>query len=298
MTQESLAISPRTPDWLDQTFLWTASSLTIIAIVATFSSASKWPTDPSPVLRRLAPPPTSAPQRPAPAQPFIAFGDPVPGYPVISPFGLRQLPWEDAGRLHKGVDIAAPMGAPVLAAADGVIARIGTDPGYGRFIEMAHRGGMGTLYGHLSAFEARPGMAVRMGQPIGRIGSTGSSTGAHLHFEVHDPDGRALNPQMFMGRSFASLADLPLKAAARLPDGRVRIAFVSFIPPARQAQMLAREEPKQDEITAAAVQPWSVPMAVTPVQRVALAATGASSVIHFEGRGADGRIHAVITQGG
>jgi murein DD-endopeptidase MepM/ murein hydrolase activator NlpD len=297
LTQESLAISPRATDWVDQTFLWTASSLTLMAIVATLSSASKWPTDPSLGLRRLTPPPAPAPQRPAAPAPFIAFGDPVPGYPVISPFGLRQLPWEEAGRLHKGVDIAAPMGAQVLAAADGVIVRTGTDPGYGRFIEMAHKGGMGTLYGHLSAVLAQPGMAVRLGQPIGLIGSTGSSTGAHLHFEIHDPDGRALNPEMFMGQRFASLADLPLKAAARLPHGPVRIAFVSYIPPARQAEMLAREEAKQDEI-APVVQPTSAPMAVAPVPHVALAATGGSSVIHFEGRGPDGRIHAVITQGG
>jgi hypothetical protein len=292
-----LAISTRTPGWLDQTFLWTASSLTILAIAATLSSAARWPAEPAQPARHFAPAAGRAPSRPALPAPFIAFGDPVPGYPVISPFGLRQLPWEEAGRLHKGVDIAAPMGTPVLAAADGVIARTGVDPGYGRFIEVAHKGGMGTLYGHLSAFEVRPGMAVRLGQPIGRIGSTGSSTGAHLHFEVHDPHGRALNPEMFMGRSFANMAELPLKAAARLPARRVRIAFVSYIPPARQAEMLARQEAKQDKL-AAAVQPQSAPMAVTPLSRVALATGAAASVIHFEGRGADGRIHAVITQGG
>ena len=73
------------------------------------------------------------------------------------------------------------------------------------------------------------------------MGSTGSSTGSHLHFEVHDSEGRPLNPQLFMGHTFAAARDLPLKQAMRLPRG-LRVAFVSFIPFARQAQLLAREQ--------------------------------------------------------
>ena len=294
-------MSPPARGWIDETFLWSASCLAVMAIAATLTLASRWPADPSPTLARSPSPVATA--APAPAPPpsppaAIAFGEPVPGYPVISPFGLRQLPWEEAGRLHKGVDIAAPMGSPVLAAADGVVARTGVDAGYGRFVQVAHVGGMSSLYGHLSRFGARPGARVKAGQAIGLIGSTGSSTGAHLHFEVHDPAGRALNPEMFIGRSFARLADLPLKAAARLPRRRVRLAFVSYIPPAKAALMLAREEARAAET--AAIQPAApAALAVTPVQRVAIAAPAASeAAVRILGSGADGRVHAVITPGG
>ena len=307
MTQESLAISPRARGWIDEIFLWSASSLAVMAIAATLTLASRWPADPPRTPAWAPSPGATAPQTPAQAQAqapsppaaAIAFREPVPGYPVVSPFGLRQLPWEEAGRLHKGVDIAAPMGSPVLAAADGVVTRTGVDAGYGRFVEVAHAGRMSSLYGHLSRFGARPGARVKAGQAIGLIGSTGSSTGAHLHFEVHDPAGRALNPEMFMGRSFARLADLPLKAAARLPRRRVRLAFVSYIPRAKAALMLARAEARASET--AAMQPAQpAALAVAPVQRVALATPPVSSgtLVRILGSGADGRVHAVITPGG
>ncbi len=306
LTHESLAMSPRPRGWIDETFLWSASSLSIMAIAATLTTASHWPAYPHRTLAWSPAPAAAAPARaPAPPAAAIAFGEPAPGYPVISPFGLRQLPWEEAGRLHKGVDIAAPMGTPVLATADGVVMRRGVDGGYGRFVEVAHAGGMNSLYGHLSRFEARPGERVKQGQPIGLMGSTGSSTGAHVHFEVHDAEGRALNPQMFIGRSFATLADLPLKAAARLPRGRVRLAFVSYIPPAKAALMLAREEAKA--AAEAAAQPVApTALAVAPVQRLAMSAqpkaaatpTASGTAIQVMGTGGDGRVHAVITPGG
>jgi len=296
LTQESLALAPRPYDWIDQAFLWTASSLTVITIAGALTSASRWPAD---AVRTL---PFAAPRHaPAAPSPAIAFAAPVPGYPIISPFGLRQLPWEEAGRLHKGVDIAAPMGAPVLATADGVVTRIGVDPGYGRFLELVHKGGMSSLYGHLSAFEVRPGSVVKQGQPIGRIGSTGSSTGAHLHFEIHDPEGRALNPEMFLGKSFMRLADLPLKAAARLPRGPVRIAYVSFIPPAKAALMQARQAAETGEdpsaVRAAAADVTAPMLGVVPAEKVTLSAA-AAEVIHIEGRGPDGRVRAVMLPAG
>ncbi len=305
MTQESLAISPRERGWIDEIFLWSASSLTIMAIAGTLTTASHWPADRHHAIA-WSPARTAAPARaPAPPAAAIAFGEPAPGYPVISPFGLRQLPWEEAGRLHKGVDIAAPMRTPVLAAADGVVIRTGVDGGYGRFVEVAHAGGMSSLYGHLSRFETQPGARVKQGQPIGLMGSSGSSTGAHVHFEVHDPEGRALNPQMFIGRSFATLADMPLKAAARLPRGRVRLAFVSYIPPAKAALMLAREGAKA--AAEAAAQPLApTALAVVPVQRLAMSAPpkaaeasmASGTGIQVTGSGADGRMHAVIAPGG
>jgi hypothetical protein len=183
--------------------------------------------------------------RKAPAAPpaLISFREPAPGYPVISPFGLRQLPWEESGRLHAGVDIAAPAGLTVLAAADGVVMRMATDPGYGRFVEIQHAAGLLTRYGHLARYlpQIVPGVAVKAGEPIGQMGSTGTSTGSHLHFEVRDPKGRPLNPELFLGRSFATEADLPLKAASRFPRG-VREAYVSNIPKAKREEMQARIE--------------------------------------------------------
>jgi len=190
----------------------------------------------------------AAPRRPAaPAEPpaFIAFTNPTPGYPVISPFGLRQLPWEEGGRLHAGVDMAAPSGEPVLAAADGVVVRAGFDGGYGRSIEIKHAGGLSTVYGHLGQLLPwiTPGVAVKAGTAIGAIGSTGASTGSHLHFEIRDDKGRPLNPELFLGRRFADAGDLPLREAQRF-GRRVREAYVSFIPKAKQEEMEARAQAK------------------------------------------------------
>jgi murein DD-endopeptidase MepM/ murein hydrolase activator NlpD len=183
-----------------------------------------------------------SPAKPQPAA-LIAFRSPEPGYPIISPFGLRQLPWEESGRLHAGVDIAAPAGDPVLAAADGVVTRMAVDPGYGRFVEVEHAAGLSTRYGHLSRYAARvqPGVAVKAGETLGAVGSTGSSTGSHLHFEIRDQDGRPMNPELFLGRSFATAADLPLREAGRMPRG-VRVAYVSNIPTSKRGAMQSKLE--------------------------------------------------------
>jgi hypothetical protein len=172
--------------------------------------------------------------------PDFVYGEPVAGYDVVSPFGLRKLPWEKAGRLHAGVDIAAPAGYPVQVAADGVVTRAGFGGGYGRFVEVQHAQGLKTLYAHLGGIEAgiAPGAAVKLGQPIARVGNTGNSTGAHLHFEVHDRWKRPLNPTLFMDREYATARDLPIREAARIPRG-VRIAYVSYIPRKKRELMEA-----------------------------------------------------------
>jgi hypothetical protein len=151
------------------------------------------------------------------------------------------LPWEASGRLHAGIDIAAPAGLPVLAAADGTVTKMEADAGYGRFVEIQHAGGLSTVYAHLARFQPQiaVGMAVKAGTPVGELGSTGSSTGAHLHFEVRDDQDRPLNPQLFIGHSFADADDLPLRAAAKIPRG-VRVAYVSNIPKVRREEMQAR----------------------------------------------------------
>jgi hypothetical protein len=202
-----------------------------------------------PRVQRLASSPRPAPVAPRPSQPpslppaLIAFQDPLPGYPIVSPFGLRQLPWEEGGRLHAGVDIAAPPGHPVLATADGVVTRAATDAGYGRFVEVQHAAGLLTRYAHLGRFapQIAPGVAIKAGEAVGETGSTGSSTGAHLHFEVRDDQDRPLNPELFLGRRFAEAKDLPLKTAQRFPR-HVHVAYVSRIPKAIQKEIEAKLE--------------------------------------------------------
>jgi hypothetical protein len=159
----------------------------------------------------------------------------------VEPFGLRQLPWEENGRLHEGVDISADAGVPVVAAADGVVAAAGEGSGYGRYVAVRHAEGLTTFYAHLGAVAAgmKPGLAIRAGDTVGKVGLTGTTTGPHLHFEIRDAQDRPLNPAMFLGRAFAEKGDLPLDKAKRY-SGRVRIAYVSNIPESKRALMAAR----------------------------------------------------------
>lgn len=176
---------------------------------------------------------------------LIAFQAPLPGRSVGSPFGRRQMPWEENGRLHAGVDIAADSGQAILASADGVVTRVSQDSGYGRFVEIKHAEGLTTLYAHMGRFApgVAPGVAVKAGATVGLVGSSGSSSGPHLHFEVRDAQDRPMNPEMFLGHSFAEASDLPLKAALRMPRG-TRVAYVSAIPASKLAMMQARLDPR------------------------------------------------------
>lgn len=180
-------------------------------------------------------------QAPTQDEVLIAFEEPAPGHAVVSPFGLRQLPWEGNGRLHEGVDISADSGSPVVAVAEGVVVEAGTKGGYGRYVAVRHAAGLTTFYAHLGGIGAdvKAGLEVKAGQHLGQIGSTGVSTGPHLHFEIRDPEGRPLDPSMFLGKAFAEAGDLPLDKAKRY-SGRVRMAYVSFIPESKRALMAAR----------------------------------------------------------
>lgn len=113
--------------------------------------------------------------------------------PIVSGFGYRLHPLLGYRRLHTGLDIAAPSGAPVYAAESGEVFFASWRGGYGQCIILLHGGGMSTLYGHLSRLYVRPGQVVRRGQVIGAVGSTGLSTGPHLHFEVRR-NGVPVNP--------------------------------------------------------------------------------------------------------
>ncbi|MDR3508728.1 MAG: M23 family metallopeptidase [Caulobacteraceae bacterium] len=114
---------------------------------------------------------------------------------ITSGFGPRLHPLLGYTRMHQGVDFEAPVGAPVLAAGDGVVESASWAGGFGRLIRLRHEAGMETLYAHLSAFHPGlpPGTRVRQGQVIGWSGASGLATGPHLHFEVHQA-GRPIDP--------------------------------------------------------------------------------------------------------
>lgn len=181
-----------------------AASLAAVAVLAMAAAPLTPATDAAPVEALSAPeaPPMTAVAEPAgPVTRLIAFEAPVRNHEINSPFGLRRLPGQ-AARNHEGVDIAAPWGTGVYAAAEGSVLRTGYDPaGYGRFVEVRHPNGMTTLYGHLSRLDVASGDTVEAGARIGLVGSTGRSTGPHLHFEVRRGD-RQVNPVKVMGRAF------------------------------------------------------------------------------------------------
>lgn len=156
------------------------------------------------------PAPVTAVAEPAgPVTRAILFDEPVKGFPINSKFGLRRLGGEPGARMHKGVDIAAPKGTSIFASAEGRVVRAGYDPaGFGRFVEVRHPNGLTTLYAHMSRVDVSTGQEVAGGERVGLVGSTGFSTGPHLHFEVRR-NGEALNPSKFIGRSFEVKVDPP-----------------------------------------------------------------------------------------
>jgi len=125
------------------------------------------------------------------------FSKPLHGR-FTSPFGMRFHPILHRMRFHTGIDIAAPIGTRVKAAKDGRVVFAGWNGGYGKMIIIRHQFGYSTVYGHLSRISVRRGQYVRAGQVIGRVGSTGMSTGPHLHFEVRKY-GRPTNPLRYAG---------------------------------------------------------------------------------------------------
>jgi len=132
--------------------------------------------------------------------------------PITSRFGDREDPFSGEGGLHTGVDISSGMGTPIHVAADGIVSEAQFSSGYGRMVVVDHGNGLRTWYAHMSGFQVIPGQEVRRGQVIGYVGSTGRSTGPHLHFEVR-LGGAAVNPAPYLTRSAVTLQpvqpDLP-----------------------------------------------------------------------------------------
>ena len=123
---------------------------------------------------------------------------PVRTAEFTSGYGTRTDPFRGGAARHQGIDLAAPIGTAIYATADGIVSAAGWNSGgYGNLIKVDHGRGIETRYGHLSAILVSPGQHVVRGQQIARMGSTGRSTGSHLHYEVRI-DGNAVNPIPFM----------------------------------------------------------------------------------------------------
>jgi len=128
---------------------------------------------------------------------YTPLGFPFHGS-ITSTFGHRENPFGGSDiETHKGLDIKGPLGAPVKAMAKGVVEFAGPRGGFGNCIILKHANGFETLYGHLSEILVHPGQEIEIGQQIGKIGSTGRSTGPHLHYEIHR-NGQKVNPQSFL----------------------------------------------------------------------------------------------------
>ncbi|MDR0558282.1 MAG: M23 family metallopeptidase [Treponema sp.] len=135
---------------------------------------------------------------------FLTFGKsgksfqyPLRYFTLTSSFGRRRNPVTGNIKNHDGLDLAAPLGAEVYAAQSGVVTDIGSDSVYGNYIVIKHEGAWASLYGHLSKIEVRLQASVQTGDFIGRVGSTGQSTGPHLHFEIRQ-NGKAQDPGKYL----------------------------------------------------------------------------------------------------
>ena len=143
-------------------------------------------------LRRRSPPRSHA----SPTQPSYGNGTfirPIAGAPITSGFGYRTDPITGKQAFHSGIDFGASCGTPIHAAGSGKVLSAAPNDGYGNATVINHGGGLATLYGHQSAFAVSAGQVVTQGQVIGYVGSTGKSTGCHLHFEVR-VNGNPVNP--------------------------------------------------------------------------------------------------------
>jgi len=122
---------------------------------------------------------------------------PVENFKLTSNYGFRSDPFRGGRRRHKGIDMAGPIGTPIYATADGIVGRSQWVRGYGKYIEINHGNEIQTRYGHMSRLNVRANARVKAGDLIGFMGSTGRSTGSHLHYEVRI-GGQAVNPVPFM----------------------------------------------------------------------------------------------------
>lgn len=145
--------------------------------------------------------------------------NPVEIMKFSSGYGYRSAPTRGASRNHKGIDIPGPVGTPIYATADGMIGRAQWVSGYGKYVEINHGNAVQTRYGHLSAMNVVPGQRIRKGDVLGYMGSTGRSTGSHLHYEVRIA-GEAINPMAFLSPVKGDANDSKLLLAANSADSK------------------------------------------------------------------------------
>ncbi|HEY0713672.1 MAG TPA: M23 family metallopeptidase, partial [Polyangia bacterium] len=143
------------------------------------------------------------------------------GSPVrtTSGYGPRIHPIDGTRSFHTGMDLAAPEGAPILAAQGGIVRSAGPRGGYGNAVEIDHGGGVTSLYAHASALHVKPGDKVEAGEQVAAVGATGRATGPHLHFEVR-VEGKAIDPKKALnayGIRAESTVEESRKQASTLP---------------------------------------------------------------------------------
>jgi murein DD-endopeptidase MepM/ murein hydrolase activator NlpD len=150
----------------------------------------------------------------------IPSTEPVRGTNFTSGFGIRSDPFKGRAAMHAGIDLAGPIGTPIYATADAVVGRSEWNSGgYGNLVELEHGHGIQTRYGHLSKSMVAAGQRVKRGDMIGLMGSTGRSTGSHLHYEVRI-DGKAVNPVPFLqSTSYLQSVQQRASAATRIAIG-------------------------------------------------------------------------------
>ena len=161
------------------------------------------------------------------------FVMPVAGAHKTSGFGWRMHPLLGYSRMHQGTDYGAAYGSPIRAVTDGIVNFAGWHGGHGNMVKLTHNGGLGTGYAHMSRIAVAPGARVAQGQIIGYVGSTGLSTGPHLHFEVYR-GGVAVSPNSV---SFESTS---LLAGAELAAFRAKLSNILAMRPAQQVQVASR----------------------------------------------------------
>lgn len=150
---------------------------------------------------------------------------------MTSPFGLRRHPILGYVRMHAGIDFGAAWGSPIFAVSDGVVSYAGRHGGHGNYVRLEHGGGIGTGYGHMSRIAVSPGMRVRAGQVIGYVGSSGLSTGPHLHYELYR-GGVPVNP---LSASFTVKAGVDKQELAAF---KAKLAQIKAIAPGAALQKL------------------------------------------------------------
>ena len=159
---------------------------------------------------------------------------PVNGH-ITSLFGQRFHPILGYSRMHAGVDFGAPWGSPIVASAAGIVSYAGYHGGHGNYVRLEHGGGLGTGYGHMSRIAVSPGERVSAGEVIGYVGSTGLSTGPHLHYEMYR-DGRTVNP---LGQTFAAVTVTRQVDPGQLSAFRAKLAQMRALRPGPAVQRIA-----------------------------------------------------------